>query len=114
MYAIVRIRGTANISKDKEDTLKMLNLPRINTCTIVPDTPQYLGMMRKVKDYVAFGPIKKETIDELVKKKGLKDDKQVFRLNPPRKGFRSVRLSFPKGDLGLRREGMDELLKRMI
>ncbi len=114
MYAIVRIRGTANISKDKEDTLKMLNLTTVNSCTFVPDNPQYLGMMRKIKDYVAFGPINRETVDEIVKKKGLKDNKHVFRLSPPRKGFKSVRLPFPKGDLGFREKGMDELLKKMV
>lgn len=113
MYAVVRIRGTTNISKDKEDTLKMLNLSIVNSCVIVSDTPQYLGMMRKVKDYVAFGPVKKETIDEIVKKRGLKNGEYIFRLNPPRKGLKSVKLPYPKGDLGFRKE-MDELLKRMM
>ena len=38
----------------------------------------------------------------------------VFRLNPPSKGYKSVRKFFPKGDLGYRGEKINELLKRMI
>ncbi len=37
-----------------------------------------------------------------------------FRLTPPSKGFKSVKESFPKGDLGYRGKEINELLMRMI
>jgi large subunit ribosomal protein L30 len=39
---------------------------------------------------------------------------QNFRLTPPSKGFRSVKLPFPKGDLGYRRKEINKLLERMM
>ncbi|MBD3190548.1 MAG: 50S ribosomal protein L30 [Candidatus Heimdallarchaeota archaeon] len=41
--------------------------------------------------------------------------KPLFRLNPPRKGFKSVKKSITeKGDLGYRGEAINELLERMM
>jgi large subunit ribosomal protein L30 len=41
--------------------------------------------------------------------------KPVFRLSPPSKGFRkSIKLHYPKGELGYRGEAINELLERMI
>ena len=40
--------------------------------------------------------------------------KPVFRLSPPRKGYRHIKRPFPRGALGYRSAGMSELLKRMI
>jgi len=39
--------------------------------------------------------------------------KKVFRLSPPRKGYRSVKRAYPAGALGNRGAEMDGLLKRM-
>jgi large subunit ribosomal protein L30 len=56
--------------------------------------------------------------DALIKGKAdmgkLKAIKPVFRLNPPRKGFKATRLPFPKGDLGYRKKKINDLLERMI
>ena len=38
----------------------------------------------------------------------------VFRLRPPKHGFKNVKKHWPKGDLGYRKEKINELLKRMI
>ena len=37
-----------------------------------------------------------------------------FRLTPPSKGFKSVKLTFPKGDLGYRGKEINKLLWRMM
>lgn len=63
-----------------------------------------------------------DSIEEMVKsifdgKVGMKDVlnfKQVFRLTPPSKGFKSIKEHYPKGDLGNRGEKINELLERMI
>jgi large subunit ribosomal protein L30 len=152
LFAAIRIRGWAKTRKETNDTLDMLKLKRNNNCVLLPETPQYKGMLKKVKDYVTFGEIDKETLVELLKKRGriegnkkltedvlkeitkfnsfdefadalikekvkLKDFKklkQVFRLSPPRKGFRSKRFPYPRGDLGYRGKDINEFLKRMI
>ena len=57
MYVIIRLRGSVNTKPGIKDTLKMLRLNQINHCVVVPDTPNYKGMIQKTKDYIAFGPI---------------------------------------------------------
>jgi large subunit ribosomal protein L30 len=44
----------------------------------------------------------------------LKPLKPVFRLHPPRKGYRHVKKPYPKGALGYRGERINELLRRMV
>ena len=152
MYAVIRIRGTIGLRKYVEDTLKMLRLDQNNNCIVVPETPDYKGMLQLVKDDVTWGEIDKETLLAMVKKrirlKGnnrvdekilkdvtkfdsfesfadallagkakLRDFEQlqpIFRLTPPSKGFKSVKESYPKGDLGYRGKEINELLERMI
>jgi large subunit ribosomal protein L30 len=69
--AIVRVRGTINIKNDIRDTLAMLNLGRVNHCVLIDESPQYMGMLGKVKDYVTWGPIDAKTASLLVKERGL-------------------------------------------
>jgi len=120
MYAVIRIRGSARTRKDLEDTLRMLRLKKPNNCVLVPETKQYLGMLRKSKDYITWGIIEKKTLSKLLEKRGkvkledLEKIKPVFRLNPPIHGYKSIRLPYPRGSLGNRGEKINELLERMI
>ena len=70
MYAIVQVRGVVNTRREIKDTLKMLRLHHINHCVLVPDTPEYLGMIRKVKDFVAYGEVDAETIEIILRTRG--------------------------------------------
>ncbi len=70
MYAVVQVRGVVNTRRDIKDTLKMLRLHHINHCVLVPDTPENLGMIRKVKDYVAYGEADAATIETLLRTRG--------------------------------------------
>jgi large subunit ribosomal protein L30 len=70
MYAIIRLRGSVNTKPDIKDTLKLLRLNQINHCVVVPDTPTYRGMIQKVKDYVAYGPINGETLALILENRG--------------------------------------------
>jgi len=118
MLAVIRIRGSAKIPKKINDTLKMLRLNRINHCVVLEETPQNIGMIKKVENYVTYGKIKDETIKKLIKERGKikdpKQTKQVFRLSPAKKGLKSIRLPYPKGALGNRKDKINELLERMI
>ncbi len=70
MYAVVQVRGTVKTRREIKDTLKMLRLHHINHCVIIPDTPAYMGMIRKVKDFVAYGEIEAGVVEELLRNRG--------------------------------------------
>lgn len=71
MYALVRVRGNVNVRGSIEDTLKMLRLHRVNHCVLLSDSPQNLGMIQKVKDYVAYGVIDADTLVEVLNNRGM-------------------------------------------
>ena len=68
--AVVRIRGIINVKNDIRDTLTMLGLGRVNHCILLNETPESMGMLLKVKDYVTWGPIDADTAATLVKERG--------------------------------------------
>lgn len=70
MYAVVQVRGTVKTRREIKDTLKMLRLHHINHCVLIPDTPAYTGMIRKVKDFVAYGEIDAGVVEELLRNRG--------------------------------------------
>lgn len=122
-FALIRVRGSIRVTKEINDSLNMLRLYRKNYCVVI-DKKQ-LGMVKKVKDYVTYGEINKETEENLIKKRGektiSKDGKEVmkkfFRLQPPKKGFgrKGIKVSFSSsGALGYRGEQINELIMRML
>jgi len=140
--AVLRIRGVRKIAPKIRKTLELLLLEKPNHCVLIEDTPQNLGMLGVVKDYVAYGPVGEETIFGLLYKKGrkgsvlvrssVKEDHlrkaakeisagkkpsefadPVFRLKPPSKGYGDKKAAFPNGELG-KRDEMDTLLKKMM
>ncbi|AGK60143.1 LSU ribosomal protein L30P [Archaeoglobus sulfaticallidus PM70-1] len=69
-YAVVRLRGRHDIRRSIRDTLKMLRLHKKYHCVIVPENETYIGMLRKVKDYVAYGEITAESLARLIRLRG--------------------------------------------
>ncbi len=125
--AVVRVRGVRNMEPKIKYTLELLRLSRPHHCVLIATSPQNMGMINVVKDYIAFGPVKDETVAKLIEKRGekgkirFKDYKgaekvthdPVFRLHPPRKGYKDIKSNYPRGDLG-KRPDMDDLLTRMM
>ncbi|TKJ17444.1 50S ribosomal protein L30 [Candidatus Woesearchaeota archaeon B3_Woes] len=122
-YAVIRIRGLVRVKKEINHTMELMGLYRKNYCVLI-DKKDF-GMIKKVKDYVTYGEIDKETEDLVVKKRGEKTKnkegkeviKKFFRLNPPRKGFgrKGIKVAFSKsGGLGYRGDKINDLLKRML
>ncbi len=70
MFAVVRVRGSAGVRRDIADTMEMLRLNRINHAVLVEETPSYLGMLRKAKDYITWGEIDQETLKAMIMKRG--------------------------------------------
>ncbi|MEM3373848.1 MAG: uL30 family ribosomal protein [Candidatus Woesearchaeota archaeon] len=129
--AVIRIRGDVNLRQEVKDTFKHLNLLRKNVCVILDNTPENLGQVVKVKDYVTWGEVSDEVIKMLFEKrgelyKGNKDNfvefngkkyKKYFRLNMPKKGFGTKGIKYPfnkGGALGYRGDKINDLIMRML
>jgi large subunit ribosomal protein L30 len=123
--AVVRIRGNCKLDQDVIDTLKMLNLPKQNYCTVVANSPGFLGMIKKAKDFITWGEIDEDTLKLLQQKRqekvkdheGKETPRKYFRLSPPRKGFerKGIKVQYTVGGaLGYRGKEINELIKRMI
>ena len=67
---LVRIRGTVNVSGKNADTLEMLRLNRPNHAVVIPKTESYMGMVNRIKDYVAYGDIDADTLAALIRARG--------------------------------------------
>lgn len=70
MYAVIRIRGHAKFKRDIEDTMCMLHLHRPNHCIILQESDSTRGMLNKVKDFVTWGEIEKDTLVKLLTERG--------------------------------------------
>jgi large subunit ribosomal protein L30 len=70
-FAVVKMRGIVKMRPGVRRTLELLNLDRTNHCVLVEDNAHYNGMLRKVKDYVAWGTVDAETLSLLLKKRGM-------------------------------------------
>ncbi len=70
MYAVVRIRGGFKLRPEISNTLKMLRLHSVNHCIILDETPNYTGMIKKAKDYIAWGVVDADTLTDLISLRG--------------------------------------------
>jgi len=71
-YLVVRIKGTVNIPRWAQITLDGLNLDKRFRATLVPESEEYLGMLRRVKEVVAWTKADAAIIKELLEKRGRK------------------------------------------
>ena len=117
--AVIRIKGRVGLNKDVNETLDRLRVRRKYTCVVLKGSPEELGMINKLRDFIAYGEISDDVYKELVKKRGKKDAKgqlkPFFRLHPPRGGIESKKhFGVGKGVLGNNREKINELILRML
>jgi len=110
MIGVIRLRGKINTSKGVNGTMNILGLKRVNTLAVFPESETFNGMIKKIESFVAWGEVSEDVL-KLLKEKG---DKNVFRLNPPKKGLKSIRKAYPRGDLGYRGDKINDLIKRML
>jgi large subunit ribosomal protein L30 len=71
-YLVVRMRGTVNVPFWALTTLKNLYLNKKFSATLVPETSDYLGMLRKIKEWVAWSKADSEIVKTLIEKRGKK------------------------------------------
>ena len=117
MIAIVRIKGQVKIREKITETLNRMGLKTKYSCIVI-DKPkaEELGMLDKVKDFVAFGEINHETYKKLIEaREKFSKSKTHFRLHPPRKGIESKKhFGVGKGVLGNNKEKINDLILRML
>lgn len=68
--AIIRIAGRQGLTQQIIKTFNLLKLYNKNSCTIVKNNPQNLGMIKKVKDFVTWGEINQASFKFLLEKRG--------------------------------------------
>ena len=139
--AIIRIKGMIGLKKEIDDTFYRLRLRRKYSCVVLnKPTKVQLGMIKKLRDFTAFGEINKETFEKLVEQRGQLVDKTkkidlkkaanellkgkkydelnlkpFFRLHPPRKGIESKKhFGVKKGVLGDNKDKINDLIQRML
>ncbi|MDY6966074.1 MAG: 50S ribosomal protein L30 [Halobacteriota archaeon] len=107
MYAVIRVRGNINVRPGIKDTLKMLRLNRVNHCVLLDENPNYEGMIRKVKDYIAWGRIDLEALELLLKERGkieggdrLSDE--YVKENTDYKDVKSLASALYNGEIGIK------------
>ena len=70
IIAIIRMTGDVALNKDLKDTFRMLRLYKKNNCVIVPNSPQYIGMIGRLREKSTWGEIDEPTLKLLIEKRG--------------------------------------------
>ena len=65
VIAVIRVRGRRNMKPKIAHTLELLKLSRTNHAVVYKATMSIIGMLKVVKDYVAFGRISKDMLEAL-------------------------------------------------
>ena len=69
-YVVLRVKGTVNVPHWARYTMNNLSLYKKFWATILPETPDSIGMLRKIKDFVAWSHADASFLKELIEKKG--------------------------------------------
>ncbi len=89
-YLVVRIKGTVNIPRWAQATLDGLNLDKRFRATVVPESEEYLGMLRRVKEEVAWTKADASIVKELLEKRGRKTGYKPISKSDLPKEYKSI------------------------
>jgi len=113
-----------------------MRLRKKYSLVLMKDDERTRNLLLEVRNFVAYGPIDKSTLELLISRRGKSpankriDAKKVaeniettelesmglkpfFRLHPPRGGIKS-KIHYPKGVLGDNQDNINKLIKRML
>ena len=139
MKAVIRISGLVEVASTIEETLFRMRLRRKYTLVLLPATQETDLLLKKVRNFVAYGDIDAETLAALIQKRGqlISSKKKVdfaeaavqigkksledlglkpfFRLHPPRGGIDArLHAGVKKGVLGNNKDKINVLIRRML
>jgi large subunit ribosomal protein L30 len=66
-YIAVRVRGHTGVRGEIADTMSHLRLHKVNHAVVVPKNDSYTGMLRKARDWIAYGELSQDTLAELLR-----------------------------------------------
>jgi large subunit ribosomal protein L30 len=137
--AAIRIIGMNKMDSKIEDTLQRLRLRKKYTLVFIKETPDMLGMLEKIKNFIAYGKVEEKTIAEVIKARGkvlgdtkakVKDSEKIakemiagknleelkikpfFGMHPARGGI-DTKHHYPKGVIG-KHEDISKLIMKML
>ncbi len=107
MEAIIKLRGSVGIRPEIKHTLRLLRLHKVNHCAIVEENDYYKGMIKKVKDYIAWGEISEDMLELLLKNRGRLEGgkrlaEQYLRENTPYGSFKELAHALYVGEVGMK------------
>ena len=140
MIVVIRIRGQVGIGKGIKSGLQRLRLGKKYGCVLVKESEENLKLLKKLRSFIAYGKIDKDTLKELISKRGKWKGKEInvdsvvsgllenkgkkladfnlkpwFSLHPPRGGIDSkVHFGKGKGVLGDNKDKINELIRKML
>jgi large subunit ribosomal protein L30 len=107
-----RVKDYTTWGEINKETLTKLLASRGRLSGDAPLTEEYL---KKATPYQSFEKLSEAIVENKVIYKDIPEVKPLFRLNPPRKGYRTVKRSFvKKGSLGYRKDAINTLIERML
>jgi len=140
MILAIRIRGLVEIPKKVNETLDRMRLRRKYAAVLFKSNQETVKLLKRVRDYIAYGDIDDKTLLELLEKRAqpIKKDTKIdakkiaagldskkpedlgikpfFRLHPPRGGI-DAKKHFgvsKKAVLGDNKKAINELVRRML
>jgi large subunit ribosomal protein L30 len=136
MIIAIRISGLVEMRSDLQETLFRMRLRKKYSAVLLKETEENKNLLQLTRNFVAYGPIDKSTLELLLSKRAVSLDKKrvdckraaeiiesegiekagikpFFRLHPPRGGIKS-KLHYPKGVLGDNKEDINKLARRML
>ena len=69
-FIVVRARSDVKVDRSIRETMGYMNLTRVNHAVIIPDNPQYRGMLQKAKDYITWGQADAAMVERMLSERG--------------------------------------------
>jgi len=140
MICLIRIKGRTGLRQETIEGLNRIRLMKKYSCVVIKPSKENLGIVKSLKDFIAFGEINNETFEKLIEKRGKLIDKSkkinpkeiikkleegksyeelnlkpFFRLHSPRGGIDSkIHFGKGKGVLGNNKESINKLVEKML
>lgn len=117
MIAALRVRGDVDTPQNISRTLQDLKLTKRNQLVVFEEDNEAVeGMMNKAKDFITYGEVSEDTLEELAEKAG-KDNLEsgdTVSLHPPSGGFEGIKTQVGQGGSLGKRDNLDELVQKMV
>lgn len=102
-YAVIRLRGVPTTPLDISTALNLLRLRRKFTMVAVPGSPDVMGTIQRVNDWVTWGEIDADTLAEVLRKRGRLVGERPLTLEYLQKwgwqSFEEVALAYVTGEI---------------